>query len=136
MIPENEREALMRLTMCAREECSICKFYEASSDCCDDLITDNMNILDSALDNDNQNCLVQPQKWFRDYGPLIKRQAANNSSNDQNGEHIDGILFKGELKEGHYELIKTTDGWALSGQTIAYYGEQIGESSNDNNNNS
>ena len=28
MIPEREREALMRLTMCAREECIMCKYHK------------------------------------------------------------------------------------------------------------
>ena len=35
----------------------------------------------------------------------------------------DGILFKGNLKEGDYKLIKTTNGWVLEGDDIAYYGE-------------
>lgn len=50
MIPEREREALMRLTLCAREECSICKH----KDVCNpnfryELGTINMNILAEAL---------------------------------------------------------------------------------------
>ena len=35
----------------------------------------------------------------------------------------DGILFKGNLKEGEYKLIKTTNGWVLEGNDIAYCGE-------------
>lgn len=34
-----------------------------------------------------------------------------------------GILFKGNLKEGDYKLIKTTNGYVLEGNDIAYYGE-------------
>lgn len=50
MIPEREREALMRLTMCAREECGMCKY----KDTCNfefqyELATENMNILADAL---------------------------------------------------------------------------------------
>ena len=50
MIPEREREALMRLTMCAREECGMCKY----KDTCDfdfqyELATESMNILAEAL---------------------------------------------------------------------------------------
>lgn len=50
MIPEREREALMRLTMCAREECGMCKYKEQ----CDfdfqyQIATENMNILAEAL---------------------------------------------------------------------------------------
>lgn len=35
----------------------------------------------------------------------------------------DGILFKGNLKEGDYKLIKTSNGWVLEGNDIAYCGE-------------
>ena len=50
MIPEREREALMRLTMCAREECGMCKYKET----CDfdfqyETATKCMNILADAL---------------------------------------------------------------------------------------
>ena len=50
MIPEREREALMRLTMCAREECGMCKY----KDTCDfdfqhETATRYMNILADAL---------------------------------------------------------------------------------------
>ena len=50
MIPEREREALMRLTMCAREECGMCKY----KDTCNfefqyEIATENMNILADAL---------------------------------------------------------------------------------------
>ena len=50
MIPEREREALMRLTMCAREECGMCKY----EDTCDfdfqyETATRCMNILADAL---------------------------------------------------------------------------------------
>ena len=34
----------------------------------------------------------------------------------------DGILFKGNLKEGDYKLIKTTDGWVLANEDIVYCG--------------
>ena len=34
----------------------------------------------------------------------------------------DGIIFKGNLKEGDYKLIKTTDGWVLDGGDIVYCG--------------
>lgn len=50
MIPEREREALMRLTMCAREECGMCEYKHK----CDfnfqyELATESMNILADAL---------------------------------------------------------------------------------------
>lgn len=50
MIPEREREALMRMTMCARLECGMCKYKDA----CDfdfqyEFATENMNILADAL---------------------------------------------------------------------------------------
>lgn len=55
MIPEREREALMRLTMCAREECRICMYQKR----CDfdfqyELATNNMNILADALRADRK----------------------------------------------------------------------------------
>ena len=49
MLPEKEREALMRLTMCARVNCDICRYRESSLDECDERITKNMNILADAL---------------------------------------------------------------------------------------
>ena len=50
MIPEREREALMRLTMCARKECFVCKYKDSCNfDFQFDLATKNMNILADAL---------------------------------------------------------------------------------------
>ena len=50
MIPEREREALMRLTMCAREECEICKYkHQCNFNFQYELATENMNILADAL---------------------------------------------------------------------------------------
>jgi len=59
MIPEREREALMRLTMCAREECRVCMYQKR----CDfdfqyELATKNMNILADALRADRK---TEPQ---------------------------------------------------------------------------
>ena len=47
---EKLREAIMRLTMCARRECEICKYkdrpkLELPSDYCKERSTKNMNIL-------------------------------------------------------------------------------------------
>lgn len=33
-----------------------------------------------------------------------------------------GVLFRGELEEGNYRLIKTTDGWVLQGEDIVFCG--------------
>ena len=33
------------------------------------------------------------------------------------GRPVNGVLFKGRLEEGNYNLIKTTDGWVLKGET-------------------
>ena len=51
MIPEKEREALMRLVMCAKDECPICKYKDKYTydDCFREIIKD-MNILANALD--------------------------------------------------------------------------------------
>jgi hypothetical protein len=40
---------------------------------------------------------------------------------------VDGILFKGDLKEGDYKLIKTTDGWVLANEEIVYCGWERSE---------
>ena len=59
MIPEREREALMRLTMCAREECGMCKYKDTCNfDFQCELATKNMNILADALrtDRKTENC--------------------------------------------------------------------------------
>ena len=50
MIPEREREALMRLTMCAREECIMCEYHkECDFDFQYETATRCMNILADAL---------------------------------------------------------------------------------------
>ena len=68
MIPEREREALMRLTMCAREECRICMYQKR----CDfdfqyELATKNMNILADALrtDRKTENSSEKPNNLER-----------------------------------------------------------------------
>ena len=51
MIPEKEREALMRLTMCARNQCSICKYKDSNTyEDCQNEITEDMHILADALE--------------------------------------------------------------------------------------
>lgn len=65
MIPEREREALMRLTMCAREECAMCKYKDTCGfDFQYDLATKNMNILADALNADRkiENGSEKPNK--------------------------------------------------------------------------
>ena len=49
MIPETDREAILRLTMCARRNCAICKYGPKKprvklSESCAKRITENMNI--------------------------------------------------------------------------------------------
>ena len=57
MIPEKEREAIMRLTMCARRNCAICIYGHNRKrttvklpQSCLDRITENMNILAAACE--------------------------------------------------------------------------------------
>ena len=51
LIPETEREALMRITMCARNQCSICKYGSIfTHKDCEMLITENMHVLMDALE--------------------------------------------------------------------------------------
>ena len=55
MIPEKEREALMRLTMCARNQCAICKYKDINTyEDCQLEITEDMNILADALDEERE----------------------------------------------------------------------------------
>lgn len=50
MIPEKEREALMRLTMCARDHCAICKYKGTyTHEDCENEITKDMHILAKAV---------------------------------------------------------------------------------------
>lgn len=52
---------------------------------------------------------------------MVKKEWSARHIEDE--PQTDGILFKGNLKEGDYKLIKTTNGWVLEGNDIAYYGE-------------
>ena len=52
VIPERQREALMRLTMCARDECMMC-IYQPKDDRCKDIATTAMHILANALKVDD-----------------------------------------------------------------------------------
>ena len=65
MIPEREREALIRLTMCARRACAICKYEEECEaddfEFQDNLVTENMNILADALRKDELQ--TKYKKW-------------------------------------------------------------------------
>jgi len=63
VIPEREREAIMRLTMCARRNCAICIYGHNRKrvtvklpQSCLDRITENMNILAAACEK-KQNIL-------------------------------------------------------------------------------
>lgn len=71
MIPEREREALMRLTLCAREECFMCKYQgECNFDFQYELATKNMNILADALrkteptTEDCDYCKMTYKHWY------------------------------------------------------------------------
>jgi hypothetical protein len=52
---------------------------------------------------------------------MVKKEWSARHIEDE--PQTDGILFKGNLKESDYKLIKTTNGWVLEGNDIAYYGE-------------
>lgn len=55
MIPEKEREALMRLTMCARDDCDICKYKDKNTyEDCRKEITKYMIILVDALNRERK----------------------------------------------------------------------------------
>ena len=72
-IPERQREALMRLTMCARDECMMC-IYQPKDDRCKDIATTAMHILANALKVDeadtpqtNKDKVVCPNCGRSDY---------------------------------------------------------------------
>ena len=66
MIPEREREALMRLTMCAREECDMCKYkdtcgfdfqYETATRCMNILAEALRKLNSSEIPNNCETCI-------------------------------------------------------------------------------
>ena len=70
MIPEKEREALMRLTMCARNECVMCKYKDScDSDVRFEFATKHMNILADALRKTEPNSSEKPNncEWSVEY---------------------------------------------------------------------
>ena len=69
-IPERQREALMRLTMCARDECMMC-IYQPKDDRCKDIATTAMHILANALRVDEADT---PQTNDKDTNVLNKSQ--------------------------------------------------------------
>ena len=62
---------------------------------------------------------------------IAKERMSEVLADRKNEQQTDGILFKGNLKEGDYKLIKTTNGWVLEGNDIAYYGEPQTERSSE-----
>ncbi len=61
MITEREREALMRLTMCARKECAMCIYHGNGFPMeCYEVATNAMNILCEALRKDEPNSSEKP----------------------------------------------------------------------------
>ena len=67
MINDKEREALMRLTMCARRECKMCMFQGFDSEVCYRIATDCMHILADALnvDRKTENSSKKPNNLER-----------------------------------------------------------------------
>lgn len=78
MIPEKEREALMRLTMCARHQCEICKYRDkyTRKDCMDEIMKD-MHILMEAVEIEMKDivrcgdCIYWPYRELQ-YGSAQK----------------------------------------------------------------
>ena len=63
-IPERQREALMRLTMCARDECMMC-IYQPKDDRCKDIATTAMHILANALKVDDDDTPQTDCGWAK-----------------------------------------------------------------------
>ena len=69
---EEVREALMRLTMCAREECEICKHKDKCGyDMQCELATQNMNIVLKALESRPKG------KWIEVHSPWTEIECSN-----------------------------------------------------------
>lgn len=60
VMTERQREALMRLTMCARNECAMC-IYKPKDDRCYDIATTCMHILADALGADDVAEQTEPE---------------------------------------------------------------------------
>ena len=93
MIPEREREALMRLTMCAREECSMCKYQgDCNFDFQYELATKNMNILAEALrktenssekPNNCDTCIHNKLEWYSEVCDGCSKAHSNYEPKDE-----------------------------------------------------
>ena len=84
-----------------------------------DEVKERISYADNALiaDQDMTNVLLSQISVSLAY--IVDAFKADRKDEPQ----TDGILFKGNLKDGDYKLIKTTNGWVLEGNDIAYYGE-------------
>ena len=77
-IPERQREALMRLTMCARDECMMC-IYQPKDDRCKDIATTAMHILANALKVDDD--APQTESYYTDATHFGKAKGGSTTTN-------------------------------------------------------
>ena len=80
-IPERQREALMRLTMCARDECMMC-IYSPKDDRCKDIATTAMHILANALKVDDADTPQTDCGWKQPITVSVMKRKAGKSSWD------------------------------------------------------
>lgn len=108
---EEVREALMRLTMCAREECAMCKYKD---ECCFDfqykISTDNMNTLSDALLR--SKCEVDAKSADAEWIPCSERLPIPPTfclvtTDGSHGDVIDIALYM-------------SDGWHKASEVIAW----------------
>ena len=76
-IPERQREALMRLTMCARDECMMC-IYQPKDDRCKDIATTAMHILANALKVDDADTPQTERIKTPDYCDICNHKGCDN----------------------------------------------------------
>ena len=69
---------------------------------------------------------TEPQKCSVNGKPYTECSACEHFRCMADEPQTDCIIFKGNLKEGDYKLIKTTDGWVLEGEDIVYCGWERG----------
>ena len=89
---EQVREALMRLSMCARKECEICKYKdrpkaELPSEDCKERSTKNMNILaDVCLRDDHPTEKGETDRQIQTAKTMIEKMVSCYDKTEKGGE--------------------------------------------------
>ncbi len=103
MISEKEREALMRLTMCAREECIMCKYHkECDFDFQYELATESMNILADALRKTEP---ITHDDYIESENDYLEARCLNcNNAKACKEKHWDGCVYEPKFLNKAYKM--------------------------------